>query len=245
MKASPAPRRKAFDTVSYVTEYADDMKDAGYPTVIRYLNYGPHYRDTPCTDPNDWFKSLSRQELDGWLVAEFYVGLVQRGIGRRNRGGAVAGEQVGKNAAHNAHGLGIPHGCTIFCDCEWSSDLGVGLLDQIEYINAWAYVVAAEGYMPGQYVSPDLLLTSSQLYEDLRHTVAYWKSASYVPTVNERGFVAVQTLEQWYDARTKSHSAWSKSYYGRPGIRYDANIICADGFAAVPGRHGRLMAVAR
>ena len=28
MKASPAPRRKAFDTVSYVTEYADDMKDA-------------------------------------------------------------------------------------------------------------------------------------------------------------------------------------------------------------------------
>ena len=232
MKVISASRRLALDTVSYFTPYCEAIKTIGAPTVFRYLNYESYFRDKPDMS-NDWFKSLSIQERDELLRAGWDIGIVQRGVGKRNSGGRDAGLHVGESAVYNASGVGILPGATIFCDCEWSTPPSKDM--QIEYINAWASQVKSAGYIAGLYVSPDLSLSSSDLYA-LPYTQAYWKSASYVPTVDTRGFQVLQSLEYFFELATGSLYPWDKSCYSRKGLRLDMDMVVADGMSAGSNR---------
>jgi len=238
MLAVKAPRRLALDTVSYFSPFSEAVKTTGAETVFRYINYNKHFRDTPDTS-GDWFISLSKQERDEILNDGWMIGIVQRGIGRRNSGGRDAGLEVGEAAVYNATGLNIPTGVTIFCDCEWSDPPNKA--DQIAYIEAWASQVRGAGYIAGLYVSPDLALSSSELYA-LAHIQAYWKSASYVATVDTRGFQIIQSLEYFFETATGALYPWSDSCYSRQGLRLDMDMVCADGLA-YSGSTGRLMVV--
>lgn len=225
MRVINATRRLAIDTVSYFTPYEKGLGALGPYTVFRYLNYGKYYRDTPDTS-DDWFKSCSKQELEELIGRKWNVGFVQRGIGRRNQGGADAGKIVGEAAVYNAIGIGIPAKATIVCDCEWSNPPPKD--KQIAYIEEWGKQLHAANYTPCLYVSPDLALTSKELYA-LRYIKAYWKSASAVPTVDTRGYQVMQSLEYFYNADTGQIQRWSNSCYRHNGIRMDMDMVGIDG----------------
>ena len=228
MRITNAGRRVGLDTVSYVTPYLDGIGDHGIHTIFRYVNYDAYYRDTPCTDPNDWFKSLSTQEFNEILAKDFDVGIFQRGIGKRNKGGAAAGEQVGKNAVHNLRGIGVPEGATILCDCEWAASHCPTKQEQVFYIEGWAKVLSSEGFIAALYVSHDLKLNSAELYA-LKYVRSYMKAASTVPTVDNRGFQAVQSLEYFYHTKENRFYVWDKKWYGHDGLRCDLDMLCIDG----------------
>lgn len=231
MRIRGAKRGLAVDTVTYTGPYLDLFKRLGIRTVFRYLNYHKEWRDTPCTDPRDWFKSCSRQELLELLTAGFDVGIMQRGIGKRNAGGMAAGEGAGEAAVHNAQGIGIPAGASILIDCEWSDPPDKG--SQRAYIEAHARRMAGSGYRPTQYVTTDLRFTSAELYS-LRWVKGYVKSASSVPAVDVRGYQSTQSLECWITTDKDDGPLvlpWSDKYYRapRPGIRCDLQLTTIDG----------------
>jgi hypothetical protein len=239
MRAVQARRSIGIDTVSYVTPHAERLKRilGERATIFRYLNHSESYRQTP--DPSDdWLKSLSMQELRELLDLGFRVGLVQVGIGRRHRGGAEMGRKVGEAAVHNAVGIGAPDAVHIFCDCEWAESIVPPKAEQVEYIEAWGAAVWDGGFIPGLYVSPDLALNCGELY-GLRHIRAYWKSASWAPTVNTRGYMIVQSTENYFYESEGCHCVAPYSdeiaRTHRGGLRFDYDMICADGKAAGSG----------
>jgi hypothetical protein len=102
------------------------------------------------------------------------------------------GTAYGAAAAANAVECGLLPGMCLWLDLE-----GVGpwaaASPTIAYCNAWSTAVAAEGFVPGLYVGANQPLSADQLYRALiiEH---YWKSASRVPEVAERGYQMTQSL---------------------------------------------------
>jgi hypothetical protein len=227
MRVIGAPRRLGIDTAAYFTPYAGAAYRAGYRTIFRYIEHVREHHIVSCTDPKKWFKPLSAQELDELVVLNWNVGIVQRSIRDLHGGGAAKGTEIGDNAVYNAEHTGIPKGATIFCDCEWKSSVCPSKQDQIDYIEAWAYQVHSAGYIAGLYVSPEMKLSSKELWQ-LAKIKAYWKSASYVPAVDVRGYQVIQSLEYAFDTRTLEMYEWNGQYSPHV-LRCDLNQVCADG----------------
>jgi hypothetical protein len=100
------------------------------------------------------------------------------------------GQQDGMDAVAHARAASIPNGTTVWLDLEsWTGTDD----DAIGYVNSWAALVQAAGFIPGLYVgwasSP---LASAQLYALGAH--AYWRSCSEVPDVAECGYQMLQLV---------------------------------------------------
>lgn len=98
---------------------------------------------------------------------------------------AALGSQDGAAAAARARAVGYPQGAHVFLDLEeWTGDA-------MGYVDSWASLVRAAGFIPALYVgfavSP---LTPTELYS--LGVDAYWHSVSDVPDVAIAGFVMYQ-----------------------------------------------------
>lgn len=226
MRSGKAPRRLGVDTAGYFTPYSNMLWDHGCRTVFRYLSLKKEVNDTP--DLSHWRVFISKQELEELVEAGWDVSLVQRRIGSNydlSRSAADQGAEYGAAAAWQVEQLCGVKNVVLWCDCEFSMD--VPKEDQISFIESWAKEAHVAGEIGGQYVSPDLKLNSKELYA-LAYVRAYWKSASMVPTVDVRGFQALQSLE--YFATGTVLDRWDSSKYrGVKGIRCDLDLLCVDG----------------
>lgn len=204
MRIVKAPVGAGFDASTYVTPAAAaDFVRAGYQFAVRYIRRDQHVNDKP---DSGWPVSLSRQELHELHDAGLAVSVVQFASfsGRRYLSGS-AGNTFGYAAAFNARELGIPDGCTLWVDAEWTDAPGDAAV--MSYLTAWGKAVAEAGYRPGCYVGYDGL-TGDQWYS-LPYYRAYWRSAiKYARVPYPRGWSMVQGLE---------HSR-SKASRGRPSV---------------------------
>ena len=187
-----APAFPAFDTSNYVTpEMAARFFEAHYRTVFRYVKLSRRVYDTPQT----WPVSLSRQELRELVDAGFMVSLVQFLVSEAAGGGRGAenGKRYGDAAGWNAKELGAPAGITVWCDAEgWENQ---SRDDILAYLNAWAKACSSYGYRPGLYVGSGLPGITPEDLWGLPGFSAYWRAASIVPQVLNRGWTVAQMCE--------------------------------------------------
>ena len=104
------------------------------------------------------------------------------------------GQSTGADAGSNAEAVGFPAGVCVWCDLEGINE-SASVQKVIAYCNAWYEAVAEAGFVPGLYVGRKCVLSSEQLYQNLKFS-HYWKSASTVPEVAVRGYQMIQTLEE-------------------------------------------------
>lgn len=184
MQLKRCPRGIGFDASTYIAPVtAQRFLEAGYQWVARYLNRRVSVRETPDTD---WPVSLSRQELGELTQAGLAVVLVQFA------GGCSSGDARGAAAAANAAALGVPQGCHLYCDAEgWS---GVDWPHVSEYLTQWQAAVRLAGYRPALYVGPgvDWGADPARNLRKLPGYSSYWRAASVVPAVADRGYALVQ-----------------------------------------------------
>jgi hypothetical protein len=209
MQIVGAPRRLALDASTYFTPYAGFFYSNGYRTIFRYLRRNQQIDEKPT---NKWPEHLSRQELNELLGMDWKVGLFQRRAGS-DEATRKRGEEVGAAASWNARQLGIPEGASILCDCEWDYKLSQNA--QTDYLLGWGKAVSQAGDVPTLYVSTDLKFSSGMLYA-LPYFKGYFKSASYVPTVDVRGYQGIQSVEYKDDG-------------GLFGLRCDVDLMMIDG----------------
>ena len=201
MRMARAPRFAAVDTAVRVTpEQAGALYKSGYRTVFRYV-------DRVLSDPDEdtrWPINLTRPELEDLLGAGLCVGLVQYFSTRYESTANGAkfsvsyGERMGEAAALNARRLGIPDGVTIFNDleaCEYAS------ADMVrDYCDGWSHKLTLLGYAAGLYVGSGIggsvagYTSGSTLYGMPRYR-AYWRAASIVPQIPNRGWTVIQGCE--------------------------------------------------
>jgi hypothetical protein len=177
------PGLKGFDTVATISSaLATQFKNSGYSFCARYLSLGNGQ------NPGD----LTNAEATTILNA----GLALIPVQHVNAYGwiptATLGTTHGTHAASNAKSIGLPAGINIWCDLEGVA-AGTSAQDVIAYCQAWYAGVFAAGYIPGLYVGPQCVLTGAQLYSNLSFQ-HYWKSASNVPVVANRGYQLIQGL---------------------------------------------------
>lgn len=214
MKLTTCARCLGLDTSVYVhPKYHKLLWQAGYRLIIRYIWKHKYINKTP---NSGWPVALSVQELIELTDAGFGVGIVQIANSQSLIPSDVAGEEAGDAAAFNAYGLGVPKGATIWCDAEWPvvpSNAPVGVLD---YLNGWSYKETAGAYEAGLYVGGNMGLSSKELYglPRFRH---YWKSASAVPWVYERGFQMIQGTQTTLFKTDNDN-----------GLLVDQDIVCLD-----------------
>ena len=155
---------------------------AGFGFAIRYLS-----RTTPQNQGD-----LSAAEV-GWITD---AGLGLMAVQHCPLPGwaptLALGAQYGTAAAVNAAAIGLPQGVAVWLDLEGVAPYTTAA-DTIAYINTWAGVVAAAGFMPGLYIGANQPLTGNDLYWRLR-TAYYWRSASNVPDIPYRGYCMAQAL---------------------------------------------------
>lgn len=101
---------------------------------------------------------------------------------------ASQGQADGLAAGANAKGAGYPMGANLWLDLEGVANVGAEVID---YVNAWATAVAAQGFIPSLYVGYSCGLTPQQLYESLPDIHAYWSDAG-PRDVERRGFCMKQ-----------------------------------------------------
>jgi len=201
-RTARAPRFAAVDCATRVSrEQADQLYAAGYRTIFRYL-------DRVISDPDvddRWPINLTRPELADLLDAGLYVSLVQyystayESTDKGKKFSRAYGERIGNAAATNARNLGIPAGVTIWCDLEFCADATPEMIS--DYLDGWSsqVVVVSPGFDPGMYVGSNLgshdtgYMTGSALYMRPRFR-SYWRAASIVPQIPNRGWTAVQGL---------------------------------------------------
>ena len=214
MQVTTATRLIGFDTSVYVNpKYHKLLRNAGYSFAVRYIWRTKAVNSTP---NSGWPCALSKQELTELLDSGFGVSIVQFANNSSFIPTKSDGTSVGEAAAYNALGLGIPVGATLWCDAEWSSTTpdSKAVLD---YLNAWAEPVIAVGYEAGLYVGPNQGLTGDQLYGCLNKFNHYWKCASIVPWVSNRGF------QMFQGAQTTLFKTDSDQ-----GLLVDQDIVCYD-----------------
>jgi hypothetical protein len=201
MRTARAPRFAAFDaSVALTAEQAAAFYAAGYRTVFRYV-------DRVISDPDKddrWPYNLTRKELDILLDAGLYVSIVQyfscsyESTRAGKRYSTAYGGKAGEIAAVNAGALGIPQGVTIWNDLEGCPDATPDMIE--DYCNGWSEAIVSHGYAPGLYVGSGLgsqatgYMVGSRLYALPRYR-AYWRAASLVPQIPNRGYTVTQGCE--------------------------------------------------
>ena len=105
---------------------------------------------------------------------------------------AELGTYHGKNAAKHAAEIGFPAGVNVWLDLEGIA-LNATPQNVVDYCNAWFSEVDGANYVSGLYVGPQSVLNGHDLFFLLR-TKHYWKSASIVPNVENRGYQMIQSL---------------------------------------------------
>ena len=179
------PNLKGFDTNTVVTaSQAVYLKKVGYSFCIRYLSLKAGQK------PGD----LSFNEAQDILNAGLALSAVQHVLYSGWTPTANKGTTYGKNAASNAIDIGLPLGMNIWCDLEGIAS-NTPSKNVIDYCNAWYNAVFNAGYILGIYVGANCILTGNQLYENLKFK-HYWKSLSRVPTIPNRGYQLIQSLEE-------------------------------------------------
>jgi len=174
---------KGFDADTVITaDTAAKFVADGYSFCARYLSLG-----------QESHSDLSYEEADTILDAGLALIPVQHVRMPGWKPNAQLGVTTGSAAAMNAQTVGFPKGVNVWLDLEGVAT-GTSAGDVIGYCNAWYNEVAAVGYVPGIYVGADSVLTSEQLYSDLKFS-HYWKSESTVPDVDRRGYQLVQHFE--------------------------------------------------
>lgn len=178
------PNLKGFDADTVVSaSQAAYFNSNGYSFCIRYLSLGNGQQSG----------DLSYNEACNILNAGLALSAVQH---VRNAGwnpSASLGNTYGENAASNASSIGLLSGMNIWCDLEGVAS-GTPAQNVIDYCNAWYNAVYDAGFIPGIYVGANCILNGNQLYDlKFQH---YWKSLSNVPSVPQRGYQLIQSLEQ-------------------------------------------------
>lgn len=195
--ATSAPAALGFDTNTVLSgPVASSLFAQGYTFCMRYVSL-----------QNESSSDLTTEEAQAILGAGLLLGVVQHATSSTLSGSL--GTYNGANAAANASAIGIPSGVTLWCDLEGTNS--PSSTDTIAYVNAWAAAVSDAQYVPGLYVGPNCGLTGSELYHSLTMS-HYWKAASKVPWVEERGFQMIQGLSIATDA----------------GVHIDPDIGCYD-----------------
>ncbi len=201
------PGAQGFDSDTVIAaEIARRLRGVGFDFAIRYLS-----RTTPQNTGD-----LSASEVQAILDSGLAVMAVQHVQKAGWTPSLRRGTAYGAAAAANAVECGLLPGMCLWLDLE-----GVGpwaaASPTIAYCNAWSTAVAAEGFVPGLYVGANQPLSADQLYRALivEH---YWKSASDVPEIAERGYQVIQSL-------TPNPVS---------GFGIDRNTVVADNFGGVP-----------
>ena len=191
--AHRVPLQLGFDASTYIgPESAERFLEAGYATAFRYVKRRRRVYDTPQT----WPVSLSHQELRELTDVGMMVSLVQFVVPEVSGGGGGRenGKRLGDAAGWNAQQLGAPAGITVWCDAEGWGDRSRA--DILAYLDGWAEVCSGYGYRPGLYVGAGLPgVTGEDLWKRPGYT-AYWRAASIVPQVPNRGWTVIQGMQQ-------------------------------------------------
>lgn len=217
MRLVHAPRRLGIDTVMDTRPYLSQLWDAGVRTILRYIRRPQN--------PPSWLQMITREEADAIIEHGFCLSLVQQGVGGWADNTGLDGLRVGTCAAEQAADLAVPHGVTLWCDCEWSKDVEPPKSGQTAYVEAWAKAVREAGYRAGLYVGASLDLNGDELYA-LKNITAYWASASWHATPRTRGWQVIQSLEYFFNGET--FVGWDDKYMGKPGLRCDLDMCCID-----------------
>lgn len=193
-KIKDAPRALGFDASTYVDLCsACHLMKAGYRTAFRYVRWDRRVKDTP---DSNWPISLSKLELKQLVYdVGFKVSLVQFAVSESQGGGRgeANGKRYGDAAGYNARELGTPEGITVWCDAEnWTNQ---SRADIIEYLNGWADGCATYGYKPGLYVGSGLPGVTGDDLWSLPGYTAYWRAASIVSQVPNRGWTVSQGVQ--------------------------------------------------
>jgi len=156
---------------------ASAIKNAGYDFCIRYI---PRPGNSPAGN-------LSNAEAVNILNAGLALMAVQHVSLPGWAPTAALGTANGTTAAQYAsQTVGLPAGVNIWCDLEEVAT-GTTAANVIAYCQAWYAAVSAAGYVPGLYVGWNVVLNSSQLYNNLsfKH---YWEAYNADLPVATRGY---------------------------------------------------------
>jgi len=159
-----------------------DLKGAGFSFCIRYLTRA-------VTPPSS---DLSAPEAEAILRGGLALMAVQHVAKKGWVPSQSLGTTNGRNAVAHAQIVGFPRGVNIWLDLEGVAS-GTASSAVIDYCNAWFSEVDGAGFVSGLYVGFDEVLTSDELFFDLK-THHYWKSASSVPEISHRGYQMFQSL---------------------------------------------------
>ena len=172
-----------FDTdIKLTAASAGNLQKRGFTFCIRYVSRAD---SEPSSD-------LTTAEATAILRAGLALMPVQHVARAGWLPSAALGTTNGKNAAKNAGTVGFPAGVNLWLDLEGVSE-SASPQQVIDYCNAWFAEVDKAGFVSGLYVGPQAGLNGHDLFFRLR-TKHYWKSASHVPNVDNRGYQMVQSL---------------------------------------------------
>ena len=121
----------------------------------------------------------------------------------------------GQLMVSNAQLVGYPRGAQVFLNLEDNLSDGVSPTTRagiIQWVQNWAAVVKAAGYMPGVYVgNPQILsLSANDLTSALTNVSVFWWSASGSAPQSARGYVMRQP--SIFRGRLRHHTrAWTVS----------------------------------
>lgn len=195
-----------FDTDAKLTaDLAKQFQGIGYIFAVRYLSLSAN------SDPGDIDRDEVQAILDsglGFMPVQHvrYPGWVPT---------PEMGIRDGSIASSNAISASLPSGINVWLDLEGIAP-GTDAQAIIDYCTGWYSQLSSSGYIPGLYEGADCILTSDQLWNlPFKH---YWKSASNVPEVPNRGYCMVQELYQ----------------YPVFGISIDRNTVTVDNLGGLP-----------
>jgi hypothetical protein len=174
---------QGFDTNTKLTSAgARRLREAGFVFCIRYVSRGDN-------EPNS---DLTESEADAILGNGLALMPVQHVAASGWLPSPELGVHNGRNAAKHVADVGFPVGVNVWLDLEGVSSQAASQ-DVVEYCNAWFSEVQNAGFVSGLYVGPQAVLNGHDLFFRLR-TRHYWKAASIVPNVENRGYQMVQSL---------------------------------------------------
>jgi hypothetical protein len=168
---------------------AQALKNAGYDFCVRYV---PR-TSSPSLAPGN----LTNAEAVNILNAGLALMAVQHVANPGWVPTAALGTSYGSYAATYASEIvGLPPGINIWLDLEEVAT-DSSATDIIAYCQAWYAAVESAGYVPGIYVGYGVILSSSQLYNDLSFQ-HYWRAYNG-PQVATRGYQVIQKTQVTVD----------------------------------------------
>lgn len=178
----PVPDALLFDTDERCSlDQLLALREVGFRGGIRTVTF------SEALDPSD----VTAAEVEDFMAAGLGLMIYQR---VRNPGWLPSGP-MGLSDAHvavaKAQAAGYLLGGSLWGDLEGIGGTGEAT---IEYANDKDHAIFDAGYAPGEYVGFDVPLTGHQLFHSLIAR-SYWRSASNVPDVEQRGYAVRQVAE--------------------------------------------------